>query len=433
MEESGLYRLNFPSRIYLETTTRCNLSCEMCVKQSDGGVIAEGDFDPAMIASIDPALPRVKSLILNGIGEPMLYPDLEKIISRASARMSPDSYIGFQTNGMLVSSERTRSLIDAGLNLVCVSMDASAPDEFRMIRKGGEVTEAENSIRVFREESLALNKRTRIGVEFVLSRDNIHQLIPVLRNAAEHGAGFAIVTHLIPYSERMVSMTAYDRNTDMAVELYERTLEKTRASGIDITKYFDIRWKFNHTPEEERILKAVDEMTEEARRSGIFLNVQSVMNSDSAAGKEIEAVFHAAVCEAEKLGIELSLPASVPSASRRCDFIESGSVFISWDGDVHPCHFLWHKFHSYISGWKKYVSPVSFGNLKDNDIINIWNSAEFVKFRDSVSGYDYPLCSNCGLAPCDYIYSETFEQDCYTNTIPCCDCQWCLGLFQCLR
>lgn len=433
MEEKEFYSLKYPSRIYLETTTRCNLSCEMCVKQSSGGGIIEGDFDINLTASLDPAIPNISSIILSGIGEPLLYPDIEKLILHFSKKMKHDSYIGFQTNGMLVTREKVRSLIDAGLNLVCISVDASTSTVFKKMRNGGEITKAENAIILFKEESIALKKKVRIGIEFVITRKNINHLIPALRIAALNGAEFAIVSHLIAYDERMTSSAAFDRNTDRAVELYEQTLRDSLKKGIDITRYFKIKWKFAHTPDEEKILKAVEAMIAEARKEGIFMHLQSIINRDSDITKNVQQVFKDARDVASELGIELNLPASMPRKEKKCEFIESGSVFISWNGDVHPCHFLWHKFQCYITGWRKYVNPVSFGNIRNESIIDIWNNDQYKKFRDTVIRYDYPLCSNCGFAPCDYIYSETFDQDCYTNTIPCCDCQWCLGVFQCLH
>ena len=202
--------------------------------------------------------------------------------------------------------------------------------------------------------------------------------------------------------------------------------------GIDITGYFKIKWKFNHTDEEKRIIKAVEDMMSHAQQKGIYIHLKNVMNRDRDLQKEVERTFTECLDAAGKLGLELNLPAIAPKADKRCGFIESGSVFISWNGDVHPCHFLWHKYQCHVSGWKKFVEPRIFGNLNEKSLDDIWNDPEYMKFRETVSRYDYPNCSNCSLAPCDYIYSETFEQDCYTNTIPCCDCQWCLGLFQCL-
>ena len=92
MNENALFRLKHPSRIYLETTTRCNLKCEMCVKQSSGDGIIEGDFEIDMVSSIDAALPNISSLILNGIGEPLLYPDIEKLILHVTQKMKNDSH-----------------------------------------------------------------------------------------------------------------------------------------------------------------------------------------------------------------------------------------------------------------------------------------------------------------------------------------------------
>jgi putative metalloenzyme radical SAM/SPASM domain maturase len=347
--------------------------------------------------------------------------------------MSEDSYIGFQSNGMLVTRDKAAFLINAGLNLVCISMDASVSDTFSSMRKGGDITSAENAIMFYREAGIKLKKNLRMGIEFVMTRDNIHQLVPVLKTAAAKGIDFAIVTHLIAYDKKMTLKAAFDHNTDRAVALYEKTRKEAANKGIDITKYFNIKWKFNHTHEEERIVNTVDKMMMTAQDEGIFLHLKNVMNRDVDITETVINIFREAESFAAEAGIELFLPAVNPRALKKCDFIESGSVFISWNGDVHPCHFLWHKYQCYVSGWKKYVTPLVFGNLNEKSLHAIWNDPEYVKFRNTVSGYNYPLCSNCGFAPCDYIYSEKFEQDCYTNTIPCCDCQWCLGIFQCLR
>ena len=124
----------------------------------------------------------------------------------------------------------------------------------------------------------------------------------------------------------------------------------------------------------------------------------------------------------------------VPAGERRCDFVEDGGAFVSWDGKVHPCYFLWHGYRCFINGREKFVLPKVFGDLAEGDLLTIWNSPEYAAFRSSVLGYDYPFCSDCNLAKCcDYVMAEEFEQDCYINNEPCGDCLWCKGVFQCLR
>ena len=36
--------LNYPSKLFVEVTSRCNMRCRMCVKQTAGCGIAEGDL-----------------------------------------------------------------------------------------------------------------------------------------------------------------------------------------------------------------------------------------------------------------------------------------------------------------------------------------------------------------------------------------------------
>ena len=432
-ENLPLHQMNHPSVIYLETTTRCNLNCDMCVKNTGSGYIPDMDFPVNLFEKITSALPFAETLILNGIGEPLLYPRLEEFIQISESLMMPGARIGFQSNGMLLSQVRADKLVKAGLNLLCVSMDSLNPELFKAMRRGAELADAAKAFSAINTAAIKNKKNVKTGIEFVLTKKNIDELPDVIDQASAYGISFFIVTHLIPYTEDMLKQTAYENNTDLAVELYEKYLNDSKTKGIDITRYKKDKWKFIRNKDEELVVEAVENMIKEAHNKNIFLNINRIMNRDTELAKAVEKSFTRAEKIANITDIELILPGISPCGTKKCTFLESGSVFISASGDVHPCHFLWHKYQCYVSGWKKYVNPVSFGNLREKNLLEIWNSEDFIKFRNSASQYDYPLCSNCGFSPCDYIYSETFEQDCYINTIPCCDCQWCLGIFQCLR
>ena len=68
-----------PAKLFVEVTTRCNLQCGMCVKQNGTGGIPEGSMSPETFERLAPAFPHLDSLVLNGIGEPLLHPHLEDI------------------------------------------------------------------------------------------------------------------------------------------------------------------------------------------------------------------------------------------------------------------------------------------------------------------------------------------------------------------
>ena len=126
-----------PSKLFVETTSRCNLGCFMCVKQTEGSCIAEGDLSDAHFAALEPAFPALEALILNGVGEPLLHPRLEAFIRRAKDLMPEASWVGFQSNGLLLTPERALALAEAGLDKICLSVDASTPELFSQMRQGG--------------------------------------------------------------------------------------------------------------------------------------------------------------------------------------------------------------------------------------------------------------------------------------------------------
>ncbi len=425
---------NHPSRLFVETTTHCNMKCHMCVKQTMGSGLEEGDLSLSTFEAIEPALPTAEALILNGIGEPLMHPHLEEFIRRAKSLMPSGSWVGFQTNGLLLDEIRASSLVKAGLDRICLSLDAICPDTFRKIREGGEVKDMDQAFKMLaKARKYHPESSLQIGVEFVVMRENVHQLPEVLRWSVSQGASFAIVSNLLPYDSGHVSQIAYDYNTQEAVEFFTAWRKRAEGQGIDISNFFHIyHCKYLRTPEEQRMVDFVLEMMAKARSRDIFLHLENLLKRDEALAEEIHRVFEQAKTVAAETGLDLRLPNEAPSNERKCDFVDNGGMFVSWDGKVHPCYFLWHKFQCYFSGRKKYVNPKIFGDLSKKGILEIWNDQRFRSFREEVLRHEYPFCSNCNLLPCEYIYAEEFEQDCYTNTVPCGDCFWCMGLFQCL-
>src|SRR6266568_1573873 len=95
-----------PSRLFVETSGRCNLNCLVCIRQNHGNSAIRGDMELATFDALKEVFPRLDALVLNGIGEPLLNHHLEMFISQAKKYMPGQSWIGFQTNGNLLSNLR---------------------------------------------------------------------------------------------------------------------------------------------------------------------------------------------------------------------------------------------------------------------------------------------------------------------------------------
>ena len=384
--------------------------------------------------TLEPALPHLEALILNGVGEPLLHPDIDTYIARAKQLIPKTGWIGFQSNGLLIDERRAEELLEAGLDKVCISVDAITPEKLKQLREGAEISNLSAAFDALTKAKLNLDMpEFQIGVEIVVMRSNLTELPDTLQWAASRGATFALVTHLLPYDKQHAKEAVYESCSGQAMALFNLWRDKAAAAKVDIEQYPQIIWNYSKNAEEQRVVDFVEQMKADAEQQKVFLDLKKLFNFDTTWLDQVTEVFAQAEQVAQTEGLDLKLPALVLKEERQCEFVEDGSAFISWQGDVHPCYFLWHGYHCYASGWDQTIQPKTFGNLSQQSLLDIWNSTDFKSFRGNVTSYDYPYCSSCGLAPCDYVQTDEFEHDCHINSEPCGSCLWCMGLFQCLR
>lgn len=406
----------------------------MCPKQSVDAEPDEGDISADLFCRLEPAFPRLEGLVLNGIGEPLLHPLLERFVAQARRLMPDSAWIGFQTNGLLLDASRAKHLVDEGVDRICISLDAATPGRFSAIRRGATLSGVEQGFaHLVQAQRHASHARLRIGVEFVVQRDNLEELPLALEWAAQHGARFAIVSHLLPYTATHGSARAYQDCSEEALGLLRSKLSKARRLGIDLSRYSRVRWKYPQGPTEKAIVELVEELRAEAVAAGVTLDLRKLLSFEHESSvAALEEIFHQSRDVARCFDLELKLPAVAPRQNHRCDFIEKGSLFVSWRGTVHPCYFLWHRVCSHASGWPQWVTPKIFGDLTQQEVLDIWNAQAFRQFRRNAGASEYPYCPGCALAPCNYVDDREFEQDCFANPEPCGSCMWGAGLFQCL-
>ncbi|RLC06342.1 MAG: radical SAM protein [Deltaproteobacteria bacterium] len=422
-----------PEKLILEPTTRCNFKCDMCVKQSKGCRIAEGDLDDDLFSRCEGLFSHLKSVIFTGIGEPLLNINLENYISRARDLMPEESIKGFQTNGKLLTQKRAISLFKAGTNKICISVDTVRPGLFDAVRKGGELSDVDQAFDSLKNARKVMpSSPVKIGIEFVLMKKNMEELPLLVEWAAKRQVDFIIVTHLTAYEKHLETQIAFLNNSSEALALFERFRLKGRKNDIDIMQYDKILWKFYKSDKDIEIYNLVKVLKDEALKQDLYINLFHLLAELPGEYEKIQNIFNLAMAKATNYGIDLTLPEIRPKTHRNCPFIEENSYFVSWDGNVAPCYFLWHRYNVMRTGYIKHVTPVFFGNILESSPEDIWTSDAFKTFRTKVKQYDYPNCHAWCEIRCDYVLDEPFYQDCYINDIPCCDCHWNLGLLNCL-
>lgn len=430
----------YPSKLFVETTTHCNLRCPMCVKQAKDSQVIDGDMSRKTFALLEPAFPHLESLVLNGTGEPLMHPHLLEWVERARRTMPDSGWIGFQSNGLLLDAATADRLVSAGLDRICLSVDGVRPETFSKVREGEDLSDMDQAFQVLAEARREHpGCRLKVGAEFVAMRENFRQLPDTVRWVAERGADFFIVSHALPYDASHIGQTAYHSASDVAVQLFDKWRKRLAGMGLDIYLYDYMAWERERLLSldvDQRIFQVnalVTEMRAEAREMGIFMDVMQLLRRDAGLMAEVEDVFGEARRIADELGVRLNLPAATPRHERKCDFVTGGSAFVSWDGGVHPCYLLWHQYRCFINDWDRLVKPKQFGQLSQRPLLEIWKDQAFKEFRRNVVTFDYPYCTNCCVAPCDLVQNEDFEHDCFASSEPCGSCQWAMGLLQCLQ
>lgn len=170
-----------PWRLFqVESAIACNLKCVMCPwREIAKKAESRGVMTPAVWQAIRPYLDRVQSIDFTGGGEPLLQPHLAEWIADAS-KAGCES--GFLSNGLLLTEEKLKEILAAGINWICISMDGADAQMYHKIRVGS------NFDRVC--ENVANIARLRAGnipktmINFVLMDLNAHQMEEMVHLAA---------------------------------------------------------------------------------------------------------------------------------------------------------------------------------------------------------------------------------------------------------
>jgi radical SAM protein with 4Fe4S-binding SPASM domain len=184
-----------PREIQVEVTGACNLACAMClVRYRPKLGRREGAMCFHTFRAIVDELPELEKVTLQGLGEPLLAPDLFRMIDYASSR---GIRMGFNTNGTLLSEARAERLVAAGLEWLHVSLDGATPETYEAIRQGSDFGRVERNVCALTSTLRRLRaERPRVSLVFVAMRRNLEELPAVVRLADEWGVGRLYVQNL---------------------------------------------------------------------------------------------------------------------------------------------------------------------------------------------------------------------------------------------
>src|ERR1700755_3271883 len=112
-----------PFLVHIIPIRRCNLACTYCNEFDDFSNPVPLE---EMMKRLDILADMGTSITPTGGGEPLLHPELDEIIRHIRRR---GMIAGMITNGFLLNEKRIKSLNEAGLEHLQISIDNVTPDE----------------------------------------------------------------------------------------------------------------------------------------------------------------------------------------------------------------------------------------------------------------------------------------------------------------
>lgn len=363
-------------RLYIEPTLNCNLSCRTCVRQTWNesiGMMETRLFDQ-LVAQLQ-EFHELRSVMFGGFGEPTTHPDILNMIDKIK---SLGLQVEMVTNGTLVNETMLKGLLENHLDILWVSFDGTTAENYDNVRSGASFNEVVANLKLLKELMKGGNHQIKVGIAFVVTKNNIKDLPKLEELARVIGAKMISVSNVLPYSREMAGQM-----------LCESAL---------------IQNKFRNAPYNIAIsLPLIDQnnLTKEA--------------------------WYALLKENKKISI-MTNPFGVETS--KCRFIKERTTFVRWDGAVSPCMGLLHSYKTYLDhgDFEREITGYILGNIADQNLKKIWDGREYHDFRERVAKFDFSPCYACG--GCDF--SEKNNEDCFGNNFPTCGgCLWGQGVIQC--
>lgn len=189
-----------PVVMTFELINECNARCGVC-RTPEGAIIdrnphgAGYTFQTGSMpfemytAIIDQVQRQLVIAVLYVNGEPLLYEPLFRAIRYATERRVATM---ISTNGFLLSEERSRQLLDSGLDFIKIAISGFSPETARIQHRAGDIERVKKEVRTLARFNRERGERLIIMMDYISYRYNDHELEEARRYCEELGIIFNI-------------------------------------------------------------------------------------------------------------------------------------------------------------------------------------------------------------------------------------------------
>ncbi len=296
--QPNIHSLN---RLYIEPTSRCNLSCRTCIRNTWDEPMGDMEIDVfERLAGQLPRFPHLESVMFGGFGEPTAHP---RILDMVRAVKALGLRAEMMTNATLLDDRLIDGLLREHLDMLWISLDGTTEESFETVRPGAGLSRVLENIGRLSTRNHREGHSIDIGIAFVVMKANLGDVKHLDRLARSVGARRILVSHVLPYSEAMEKEMLCLQTLTLDTFTFSPGKTELSLPRLDV----------NNTTKET-----------------LFSLLQGFENLTF-------------------MGNRVAVDA------RRCRFVTDRTSFVRWDGKVGPCMGLLHSYRTYLYGLERRV------------------------------------------------------------------------------
>ena len=191
----------FPSQVIVDITEVCNLACIHCphpeFKKSEhySARYLEPELNAKLVDEVAKSGGgKTQYIRYSSEGEPLIHPHGYEMIEYAVRNSGV--FVTLTTNGTIMNEKRTRRLLDGGVHMIDISIDAHTPETYAKVRVNGDLDVTKSNviklITWIRESGVA----TKVVVSFIEQAENTHESANFKTFWDNAGADYVVIRRL---------------------------------------------------------------------------------------------------------------------------------------------------------------------------------------------------------------------------------------------
>lgn len=191
----------FPSQIIMDITEVCNLACIHCphptFKKSSlyGARYHTIELNQKMVQEVKEfGQGHTQYIRYTGEGEPLVHPQIFEMLTHA--KKDSGVAVTLTTNGMLLNEKRMERLLDTGIDVVDISIDAFSPETYAKIRVNGDLNVTRPNVLRLLAAAKSRGSRTKVVVSYVEQPFNAAETRQFEEYWRDNGADYVVIRRL---------------------------------------------------------------------------------------------------------------------------------------------------------------------------------------------------------------------------------------------